>query len=235
MGRWAAALGVVLVALTAWVGVASATVVVKLDVEAMTTMAQEVVVGRVEARQSRWEGGRIVTDVGVRVALPIYGSSAQGERLQFQTLGGRVGDLAQVVSGSPSFSVGEEVVLFLARSKADRPLQVVGFSQGRFSLVEGQDGRLWGVQDLGGVELAIPEAQGVGGKAVARLAEGEAEVSQGLPLEVLVKQVVVTLDKLGLPARPEVRERLGADLSVGSYDFRLDLARVRALPAPAQP
>ena len=76
---------------------AGATIVVKLDTDGLTTTSDAIVMGRVESLSSSWRGARIVTEVSLRVAMPVMGEVAQGAVVKVEVLGGRVGDLAQRV------------------------------------------------------------------------------------------------------------------------------------------
>jgi len=91
-----------------------------------------------EAR-SEWQGRRIVTFHRLRVESVVSGS-APGTEVVVQTLGGRVGKIAQVVDGEPTFANGEQALVFL-RGDAAGPLRVTLRAQGQFR-VQGGDGNL---------------------------------------------------------------------------------------------
>ena len=102
------------------------------DLEELTQLSSDILVGMVSSSESYWEGRRIMTrhvletsDVwrGVERSGPVY----------FVTMGGQVGNIAQSVSGAPQVRAGDEVVLFLARSSRDE-LHPVGLAQGVFYL-----------------------------------------------------------------------------------------------------
>lgn len=105
-----------------------------MSVEELTKGADVVVIGEVLSTQSEWDptGRVILTRVDMHVEELLKGSPT-GQRLSFQQLGGQVGDTVSVVAGSPSFSRGERVLLFLSRRRDGR-FDVENFFQGKFSL-----------------------------------------------------------------------------------------------------
>jgi hypothetical protein len=111
----------------------AATTLLETSVEELARGADLVVRGKVLRTTAQWRGGRIVTEAEIAVASAWKG--AAGERVAVVVPGGRVGDVAQQVSGSPSFAQDEEVVVFAARV-GPRDLGVVGLALGKFR-VEG--------------------------------------------------------------------------------------------------
>lgn len=103
----------------------------KLDLEALTSMGQVILVGKVEALQSRWNDDRslILTDVRLSVEQVVKGSADQKE-ITVVVPGGQVGDVGQTVSAVPRFAEGERVLLFLERDEKGA-FQVVGGLQGK--------------------------------------------------------------------------------------------------------
>lgn len=198
-----------LCAVALWAGRSEATIVVKLDVEGLSTSADDIVMGRVRAVTPRWEGQRIVTDVRVEVAMPVSGATRPGQEVTVQVLGGRVGDLAQWTPGVSRFSVGEDVVLFLARRPEAPVAQVVGLSQGKYRVVRGPDEQLWAVRDVSGLTLAEVEAGQGTSRQVARFVHDAPTELGALPLDTLLRGVVASLRQVDVPVRPEVLERLG--------------------------
>lgn len=198
---------------------ASATIALRFDVEALTSTADEVVVGRVLGSNARWEGSRIMTEVQVQVATPILGQSQPGQTLTLQTPGGRVGDLAQVIQGTPSFQEGQEVLLFLERNRRSGALRTVGLAQGKFTLYRDPQDQLWVRQQLEGLTLAEPAQKDDRGRTVARLAQDAHQGIEPMALEEMVRQVAQTARRLELRVRPELQQALGDDLR-GRYDFK---------------
>lgn len=123
-----------LVVAFSWPARASAATFAETSVEELARGAEVVVRGKVLRTSSRWEGGRIVTEAEIGVASAWKG--VPGERLAVVVPGGRVGDLAQKVSGAPTFRRDEEVVVFAGRA-GPRRLGVVGLALGKFRVEQG--------------------------------------------------------------------------------------------------
>ncbi len=225
LGRGLGAFVVVLVALV-WLNPASATIVLKLDAEGLTSSADLVLVGKVESQRSRWEGTRIVTEIDVRVAVPVMGQLQEGSLVRVQTLGGRVDDLAQVVSGVTQFAPNEEVVLFLNQSQNQNKLQVVGLAQGKYHIYRGPDERLWATQNLQGLTLATPTGKDERGRTMAQVDhESETHKPEPVRLEDLLRTVGHTMQKLEVPLHASFKARMGTNLD-RSHDFSLDLKKL---------
>jgi hypothetical protein len=108
---------------------AAAATFVATSVEEMARSSDAVVRGVVSWREARLTpGGRIVTDVDVVVASAWKG--APDEVVRLVVPGGSLGWIALAVDAAPSFEVGEEVVVFLART--GRAYAVAGHALGKF-------------------------------------------------------------------------------------------------------
>jgi hypothetical protein len=151
---------------------ARATTFLETSVEETTRGADAVVRGKVLRTAARWIGGRIVTEAEIAVASAWKG--APGERITVAVPGGRVGDLAQRVSGSPTFRPEEEVVVFATRAGPGR-WGVAGLAQGKYRVEAGQ-----ARPDLSGVRFETRP-----------LAQGERPVS-AMPVEELERRVRAT-------------------------------------------
>jgi len=127
-----------LVALPGW-----ATTAVKLTDAAMVAQSAAIVTGRCVSVESRWVDRDLVTVATVEVADRLKGSV--GETISVVLPGGadaraRV-PVAMTYPGAPVLIPGEETFLFLAEYGAlPASYAVVGFSQGKFSIVEEADG-----------------------------------------------------------------------------------------------
>lgn len=113
---------------------ATASVARAVSLKQLAEVSQRAVVGTpLQAASSwQWVGGsrRIVTDTRVRVDARVAGGPTDGELL-VRTLGGRVGDVGQVVHGEAALLLGEPALLFLR--PLDGTLDVVtGMSQGHY-------------------------------------------------------------------------------------------------------
>jgi hypothetical protein len=128
--RWALAV------LSLWVAApAMAAVAPEVSVEELARDADAVVRGTVTSATPRWapDGRHIHTRVSLRRLSTWRGAPAS--EIAVDVPGGTVGDVAQVVSGAPSFQDGEEVVVFLRAAGAGR-WRVLGLALGKFR-VEG--------------------------------------------------------------------------------------------------
>jgi hypothetical protein len=105
------------------------------------------VIARVTAleRSSAWEDGRIVTTTRVRVEDLVAGATPNGAReLRVRTLGGRVGNIGQLVEGEAAFALSESSVVFLVSHgaiSAEPAFVVVGRAQGQLHVKRDIQGR----------------------------------------------------------------------------------------------
>jgi len=121
---------------------AAASIARALSLQALVRASDRALFGTALAAESRWEvaGGRrrIVTHTRVRVDERIAGPD-DGSELWVRTLGGKVGDVGQIVHGEALLLVGEPALLFLAPS-ADGALSVAGMAQGHYPVRTAEDG-----------------------------------------------------------------------------------------------
>jgi hypothetical protein len=151
----------------AWPGVASATLARALSLPQLVGLSRYCLVGTATDANSRWEtvgkSRRIVTYAQVQVTQPIDGRPPPDTTLMLRTLGGRVGDIGQLVHGEVRFQLGAPMVLFLAPD-VDGILGVTAMAQGHYPLRAETDGiaRLQSSPDM-------PSLLSVEGSAVERL------------------------------------------------------------------
>jgi hypothetical protein len=126
-------LGALLAALAAPLP-ALATAAERVSVEALARASDAVVRGRVERRASRRVGPRIYTDVEVRAADVWRGGAPAVVKVVVP--GGVVDGIGQRVDGAPSFTPGEEVVVFLSAGLRGE-FRVNGLAQGKFRVEAG--------------------------------------------------------------------------------------------------
>jgi hypothetical protein len=119
---------------------ASATIMVPLDLKALTTRADRVVYGAVEGSETHWTAAHdaIYTDVTVRVLRSYKGTMQPGETVVVRREGGVVDGVEMRVYGSPTFQPTEEVVVFLEKRGAAS--YVVGMAQGKLRVTTLVDG-----------------------------------------------------------------------------------------------
>ena len=100
------------------VGPAMATIILPSTLDHMANRSDAVVVGSVVSQGSYWENGNIFTDVQVDVSEWVKADNPdQPARIAIKVFGGQVGDIRAEVDQAPSFTVGEEVLLFLVKWK----------------------------------------------------------------------------------------------------------------------
>jgi hypothetical protein len=135
MSRPAACAAAPLLSLLLLAPPARASTALPATVEGLARASDAVVRGTVAASASRFtaDGRQIYTFVEIRPAAVWRGSAPA--RTVVRVPGGEVGNLGMLVPGSPRFTAGEEVVLFLRRSGEVH--QLVGLAQGKFSVAGG--------------------------------------------------------------------------------------------------
>jgi hypothetical protein len=138
--RGALALVAVLAAVAAMAATANATTVVVPTDDELFAASRAVVEGRVaEIRSRRTKGGReIYTYVALDVTKVFAGDAATG-RLVLKQMGGTVGDEFSTVYGSPEYTVGERVLVFL-NTDDDGAWHTAFLYLGKYSVVS-SDGR----------------------------------------------------------------------------------------------
>jgi len=155
---------------------ARATLMEALDLPALVSRSDDVVVARALSASSRWLGERIVTDVVLEVSEVAKGGLGEGDRLEVLLLGGAVGELGMQVAGEASLEPGREYLLFLRRWNSSR--RPVGMAQGALP-----------VQRSGGTAVVQP---GGGGLSLVRRSTGgtlthaEPAVTEPRPLAELL-------------------------------------------------
>ncbi|HXH07825.1 MAG TPA: hypothetical protein VNI83_14670 [Vicinamibacterales bacterium] len=135
-------LGVALVAVPA-----RATLIVGADLGELVAGADAIVHARVVDVRPVWVDGRRRVESIVTVLTLARLKGDAGAEISFRTPGGQIGPYRTFMVGAPSFSEGEELVLFLRLRGVPVP-HVVGLSQGVFRVVA----------DAAGRRLVIPPA-----------------------------------------------------------------------------
>jgi hypothetical protein len=117
-----------------------ATVVVPADLRELVAGSAWIVHGRVVDVRSEWRDGQRRIDSFVTLEVEESLKGRLGRRVTFLVPGGQVGIYRSVMIGAPTFTPGDEVVLFLNARNSPIPY-VLGLSQGVFRVVAGPDGR----------------------------------------------------------------------------------------------
>lgn len=113
-----------------------------VSLEELTARSRHVLVGEPLDAESVWErvGQRrhIVTYTRVRTVELFAGADPQQDELMLRTLGGRVGELGEIVHGEAVLPLGQRGVLFVM--PADGVLAVTAMAQGHYPVLRGQGG-----------------------------------------------------------------------------------------------
>jgi hypothetical protein len=110
---------------------AGATVLVPIEFRELVRSAQAIVYGRVVDVRSEWVDGRRAVETFVTIEAAEYLKGSFGERVTFKVPGGQLGRYRTVFVGAPTFTEGDEVVLFLKSSGPSYPF-IIGLTQGLF-------------------------------------------------------------------------------------------------------
>lgn len=141
-----------------------ATVIVPRTIEQMTHDAERVVRGRVLSSRAAWDQQRkrIYTTTEVEVLEQLQGSRDVPRTVSIRTLGGEVGEVGMRVSGTETFTPGEEIIVFLRRDPlTTSAFQVVGMSQGKYRIERDADGTAMAIPNTAGLAFARPDPAGV--------------------------------------------------------------------------
>ena len=121
--------------------IATATTVVPMSVERLTSISSHVVEGKAVQTWSAWDPSHamILTYTKFQVQRALKGQP--GGVVVVKQLGGRVGAMTQKVAGIHHWQPGEEALLFLRPGMArDGTLVVTGTIQGNFLVRVAEDG-----------------------------------------------------------------------------------------------
>lgn len=158
---------------------ADTTLAVALSVGDMVSQADVIAIGRALETRSMWVDRSLVTLVTVAVNESLKG--APGETLTVVVPGGvdanRKVPVSMTYPGAPRITPGEDVFLFLnVDSEVGGGYNVTGYSQGKFSIVEGDDGQPAVSRDL--TQVSLKDNNGVrrGGSNTTPLASLKAQV-----------------------------------------------------------
>jgi hypothetical protein len=125
-------------ALLAASSIASATTLVKMELDDIVQAASACVVGEAVGVEYVNEGGSVATLTTFRVTDTAFGNVDQ--LLTVRTAGGKRQSTkistTEVVAGAPSFFVNSQAMLFLSENSGSSDYSIVGFSQGVFPVVD---------------------------------------------------------------------------------------------------
>ncbi len=111
--------------------------VLNLSDQEMVRMSDEIVTGKVQTVESSWyerNGKRgITTDIGILLDDNIKGGLNKSSMLYLSVLGGRIGNILTVATETPSFSVGQDVLLYLKQKEGGGYVVIAG-ARGKFEI-----------------------------------------------------------------------------------------------------
>jgi hypothetical protein len=124
----------VLIALLVCISSASATVILPIEFRELVTSTPVIVHGVVVDVRSSWVDGRRAVETFVTLEVAEYLKGNLGQHVTFKVPGGQLGRYRTVFVGAPTFTAGDELVLFLNSSGPSFPF-IVGLTQGVFRVV----------------------------------------------------------------------------------------------------
>jgi hypothetical protein len=157
MGKKAAVVPVLLSVLLVS-SVASAAVMLKMELADLVSESDAVVQGRVLGAKSEWNADRTKISTTATIEIVDCLKGGLSGRVEVTTLGGEVGNVGQKVSGMPVFRKGDEAVIFLKKIKAG--YEVTGYNQGRYEVVREQGKDPVVQNDFEGMSLAPKDEKG---------------------------------------------------------------------------
>ena len=162
---------------------AGATMARAIRLPELVGLSRFALVGTATDAYSRWEtvgkARRIVTYVRLEVTQPIDGRPPPDTSLMVRTLGGRVGDIGQLVHGEARFQLGAASVIFVTPD-TDGVLGVTAMAQGHYPLHRDSD-------DIPRLDASpdMPTLTRVEGSAVQRLVRRTVIEAEGMVSEIL--------------------------------------------------
>jgi len=133
---------------------AQATTLARMSLDELASAAHVVAQAQCLESESRWEGGAIWTFTQFEVIQTMKGAAPR--LITVRLPGGRVGHLQSFVDGAPRFQPGEEVILFLERTRAG-DFSVTSWVQGTFRIHrDASTGRGSVTQDSSGFAVFDP-------------------------------------------------------------------------------
>ena len=162
---------------------AFATTARKLSNRDLAEQSEIILIGKAVDSRSAWEGRTLVTLITVTVTEKLKGDPS--DTITVALPGGidanRHVPIAMTFAGAPSMKPGEDVFLFLTRDEdISSGYVVLGFSQGKFSIVREPSGRAVVSRDL--TQILLEGGTGVVPGAVTHtaLADFRAEILEYL-------------------------------------------------------
>lgn len=107
---------------------------VKISDKNLVLSSDAIITGKVLSIESRWDASKtnIYTDITIALNQTIKGDLGSNT-IVIEQVGGKIGDKQVWLTGSPEFSVGEEVLLFL-KANSEGVLHTAHMGMGKFSI-----------------------------------------------------------------------------------------------------
>jgi hypothetical protein len=137
-----------------------ATIILRLDLDAMINRSDVIVRAKVISSTSRWTKDRryIVTDTQLSIVEGLQGSETR-KTLTVRRLGGTVDGIGMKVSGTAVLPQGQDVVVFTENRGGHR--FVVGMQQGLYQIVKNASGKPQVTRALAGLALQEKTVKGM--------------------------------------------------------------------------
>lgn len=135
---------------------ARATVMVEVSLEEMIQEAEVIVHGRVVRSDVRVaiDDGQMVPHTFTTIEVTEWLAGEGGETVQLRELGGTFHGVTHHIAGTPSYAIGDEVVVFLERREdGRRDLRTFAMAQGKFVVQHQLEGPPMIARDLEGVSF----------------------------------------------------------------------------------
>jgi hypothetical protein len=160
---------------------ATATSVVRLDVDQLSDKAEVIIHGRCVRKQARKDRqGDIVTDLTLEVFDGLKGDL--GRTFEFTVYGGVLPERGSAIAGAPTFKTGEELLVFLGPVNARGLRMVIGLAQGKYT-IRRERGKTLAFRNLQGLRLVDSETG----------EEHDPEPEQGVPFDELLARIKARL------------------------------------------
>lgn len=160
---------------------ADSTTVRRLDLDALVSSADVIVLGVAGAGETVTRGKRLFTRTPLTPERMLKG--AVDGPLVIEAAGGRDGVIGQRVAGAVRFVEGEQAIVFLTRLP-DGAYRVRGMAQGKLSVVPGVAGGR-AIRDLSGLSLVTADGSPV------------TDVGSSIPLDDVLRELAVRIARDG--------------------------------------
>ena len=131
--------------------------IAKASLEELTVESNRVVVGRIIDIDYQWQNeARKTIETVLTIAVESYVKGEGAFVITVKQLGGKMGDLAMEIPGTPQFDVGDEIVFFLVEHQGSNWIHSIAL--GAFSIVTENNGEKLVINHLEGVDLIDPQS-----------------------------------------------------------------------------